>query len=340
MNEIKLSGSYYEMGVQLGQMLKNKLSLPEAAAEKLEWATNCESAMKKYTPGLLDELQGFAEAANLKTEQLNAILLYDCSNIQRYLDPMNYPNRCTIFVILGKHTESGYPIYARNYDWMLECEAYFLIYRPFPTNKLRSVVFTDHYVGGFGGINEAGLACGVTIVPYYSGEFKPGILTNMAVRWILDTFERTEEAVDFLETIPLCEGMHYYIADKESTIARVESSPVKVFTTYAEDELLVATNHFQSKEMQHLQNEISDDMAWTTFTRLEGIKNWYQSQEKPIAVTSVKSILRDHHYGVCDHNEAASAGTIWSWIASLGTNKVEISVGQPCKNDYNAYLVS
>ncbi len=333
MEEMRLEGSYYEIGTQIGEMIKGRLVVPKASDEKLEWSSKCESVMEQYTPGLLDELQGIADAANLEKKQLNAIILYDCSYIKSFLDHTSPIQHCTVFTIPGKHTESGKPVFARNYDWLTEVQEYFAIMRINPTNKLKNVLFTDHYVGGFGGVNEAGLACGCTVAAYYNGSIKPEIMLNMAMRWMLDSFGKVEDAVDFLEEIPLSESNIYLLADRSGVSARVEASPDKIITTYAQDEFLIATNHFQSEEMKRLEVEITEANAHTTITRLEGITNWYNNHKKPITIDSVKNILRNHEYGVCDH--AGEAGTLWSWIATIGENEVEVSSGYPCKNDYH-----
>ncbi|MFX0206927.1 MAG: C45 family autoproteolytic acyltransferase/hydrolase [Candidatus Hodarchaeota archaeon] len=351
MKKLELKGSYYEMGTQLGKMIKGRLDLPNADAKKQEWASKCESVMGQYTPELLEELQGIAEAANLEKARLNAILLYDCSYIKGFYTGTSPKHYCTVFTIPREHTESGKPVIARNYDYLTEVQDYFAIHRIHPTNKVRNVLFTDHYVGGYGGVNEAGLACGCTLAAYYNGDIKPAMMINMIMRWILDTFRNTEDAVAFLEEAPISEGSIYVIADKYGVNARVEATPDKVFTTYAQDEFLIATNHFQSKEMQQLEIEITEANAHTTITRLEGITHWYSTQKKPVTIDSIKSILRDHEHGVCDHQQGASynedgkrededmAGTLWSWIATLGTNEVEVCAGSPCKNNYRCISV-
>ncbi|MHA2297259.1 MAG: C45 family autoproteolytic acyltransferase/hydrolase [Candidatus Hodarchaeales archaeon] len=337
MKKVKLEGSYYEMGTQLGRMIKGKIALPQASTKKLEWASRCVEEMEHHTPGLLDELQGIADAANLEKEQLDAIILYDCSYIKKFLTSTSPIHHCTVFTIPGKHTENGMPVVARNYDWLTEVQDYFAIHLNHPANKLRNLLFTDHYVGGFGGINEAGLACGCTVAAYYNGNIKPRIMLNMAMRWILDSFRKVEDAVNFLENISLSEGNIYLIADRSGASARVEASPDKVFTTHTRDEFLIATNHYQSEEMKHLEIEITETNAHTTITRLEGITNWYYNQEKPITIDSIKTILRDHKFGVCDHN--GEAGTLWSWIATLGSNEVEICSGNPCIGNYQSESV-
>ncbi|MFX0067291.1 MAG: C45 family autoproteolytic acyltransferase/hydrolase [Candidatus Hermodarchaeota archaeon] len=346
MKNLKLKGSYYEMGAQLGKMIKGRLELPEPDNKKQEWVLNCERVMNQYTPELLEEIQGITDAANLEKTRFNAIILYDFSFIKNFYTATSPIQRCTIFTIPRQHTETGKPVIARNYDWLTEVQEYFAMHQIHPTKKERNVLFTDHYVGGYGGVNEAGLACGLTAAAYYNGDIKPAMMLNMTMRWMLDSFQNTEDAVAFLEEVPHSEGIIYLIADKHGVSARVEASPDKVFTTYAQDEFLIATNHFQSKEMQQLENKITEANAHTTITRLEGISHWYYTQKKPVTIDSIKSILKDHEYGVCDHQQGVSynedgnreeediAGTLWSWIATLGTNEVEICVGSPCKNDY------
>ncbi|MFX0125515.1 MAG: C45 family autoproteolytic acyltransferase/hydrolase [Candidatus Hodarchaeota archaeon] len=347
MKSLKLEGSYYEMGTQIGKLIKGRLELPEPDNKKQEWVLNCERVMNQYTPELLEEIQGITDAANLEKTRFNAIILHDCSFIKNFYTATSPRQRCTIFTIPRQHTETGKPVIARNYDWLTEGQEYFAMHRIHPTKKERNVLFTDHYVGGYGGVNEAGLACGLAGARYYNGDIKPAMMLNMTMRWMLDSFQNTEDAVAFLEEVPHSEGIIYLIADKHGVSARVEASPDKVFTTYAQDEFLIATNHFQSKEMQQLENKITEANAHTTITRLEGITNWYNAQKKPISIDSLKSILRDHEFGVCDHQQGVCydedgnreeediAGTLWSWITTLGTNEVEICVGSPCKNNYS-----
>ncbi|MHA2334394.1 MAG: C45 family autoproteolytic acyltransferase/hydrolase [Candidatus Hodarchaeales archaeon] len=327
-SQIKFQGTYYEMGLQYGKMIKDNIVLPEADTKKLDWVLKCEDEMERYTPGLLDELQGIADAANLEIKDLNAVILYEPFTIKRFVNHTPTMNHCTAFIIPGTNAEGGHPVFARNYDWLAESQEHFAVHRINPANKLQNMLFTDHYVGGFGGVNEAGLACAVTAMPYHNCSFKPGILLNIAVRWILDNYHEVEAAVNFLEEIQNCEGNLYLIADETGTNARVEVSPDKVFTTYSQDEFLGATNHFQSEEMQHLQREIPK----SELKRIEGITSWYNNQEKPITIDFVKTILRDHEYEVCAHVE--EGGTIWSWIAKLGTNEIDICIGQPCKGNY------
>jgi hypothetical protein len=47
-------------------------------------------------------------------------------------------------------------------------------------------------------------------------------------------------------------------------------------------------------------------------------------------------LVRGHENGLCDHGETRSQpfGTIYSWVAELGTGKVHVAHGRPCENEY------
>ncbi|MHA2202283.1 MAG: hypothetical protein ACW991_01215 [Candidatus Hodarchaeales archaeon] len=60
----RVSGTYYEMGLKIGQTLKTTKSegiIPTFSAEKLEKGMTYEAEVRKYAPDLLDELRGIAD---------------------------------------------------------------------------------------------------------------------------------------------------------------------------------------------------------------------------------------------------------------------------------------
>ena len=65
MNLIKLQGSYYEMGLQYGKMVKDRLKIPRPDENQNQWIFGCKEYLKKYTPDILEELRGVADAADL-----------------------------------------------------------------------------------------------------------------------------------------------------------------------------------------------------------------------------------------------------------------------------------
>ena len=332
MHFVKLSGTYYEMGYEYGKLSRMNLFLPDADVKDLKYASKCKEHVTEHVPNILEEVQGIADGADIKFELLITYLLYIPSSIKWFFH--SNPQGCTIFAVSGDETADGFPIYARNYDWEYGKQDQLALFKIHPKGKLQSIGFADHMSGRYGGVNEAGLAAGITIMPYYNRKLQPGVPVWIATRWIIDTFKTTREAVAFLETIPHCEGYQFVLADKKGDIAKVEVTPEQVNTVPANG-VCVATNHFQSEKMSQYSFKITDEIAGTTFTRLQKVNDWFEANKGKITIDSVKRVLSGHESGVCDHQEWG--GTIWSWIALLGTGNVEICAGPPCTHEYEPY---
>ena len=83
--------------------------------------------------------------------------------------------------------------------------------------SMRSLQFIETPGISAGGINEAGLAIGVTFVVRNTIKPRPGIAANVAARWILDNFATTKEAIDYLRAIPHVSGYSH----RSSPVMRV-----------------------------------------------------------------------------------------------------------------------
>lgn len=89
MQEVELTGRYYEMGQQYGRLLEETGFSPRPASQaKRQFVRDCEPAIREHAPELLTELEGIADAGDWDVEPLKAIpfaLGYEagCSEIGR-----------------------------------------------------------------------------------------------------------------------------------------------------------------------------------------------------------------------------------------------------------------
>ena len=62
----------------------------------------------------------------------------------------------------------------------------------------------------------------------------------------------------------------------------------------------------------------------------------YHNNKGQIDLDAAKRICRDREIGLCDHGETGSEpfGTIYSWVAELGTGEIHVAHGRPCQNAY------
>jgi hypothetical protein len=121
----------------------------------------------------------------------------------------------------------------------------------------------------------------------------------------------------------------------------VEAAPEGVAVVFANDGILSAINIYQSEQMRYLERipdeESSDRSKFGIINRhKKRIKAWYDDSRGEIDLNAAKRLCSDHEIGLCDHGETKSEpfGTIYSWVAELGTGKMHLAHGRPCENEY------
>ncbi len=325
MKELRVRGSYYDMGHQFGKSLHEWHREFSPSDELLQFAWRCEAAAQKYAPGILEELRGVSESSGTSYETL----------ISTNLAPAALFG-CTIFAVKGEETVNGSPIYARHQDWIKsDVEALHVIHAE-PENGQRSVGFSFGDLGRYGGQNEAGLTIASAYVGMYVGKHpKPGIRMNISTRWALDNFITTEETVDYLMKIPHTEPVNYLVADGSGTIARVETCPEKTAVRYLEEGLEVVTVFYTIDEMKHLDRPWPEDFLFYEYERR--VKKWFEENRGSITVDNVKTLCKDPEKGICEYYGNPGDNdeiTIWSWIAETNPARIQIAPGPPCNTEY------
>jgi predicted choloylglycine hydrolase len=320
----RVNGDYVAIGKHLGLVQREGgRHFPRVSETKCEFASQCAKAVEEYAPDLLDEIGAASDVGGWDlTAVLAGALAYD------------FHSQCTVLAVSGEETADGRPIFGRNHDWMMSILSYSVVLDSNPTKSLRSLQFIETPGLSAGGINEAGLAVGVTLVARNTIRPRPGIAANVAARWILDHFTTAEEAVDYLRAIPHISGYTILVADAQGAMARAEVSPERVVIGEPEDGLILATTHYLRDKMHEFE-DLSIDFEWT-YERERRVRNWFARNRGKIGPKEVQHVLGTHQEGVCCHwlEEGEDAGTTWSWTSSLGTGKMHASLGPPCEVGY------
>ncbi|TFG31201.1 linear amide C-N hydrolase [Candidatus Thorarchaeota archaeon] len=331
MHELTLKGTYSEMGTQLGLLMKkNKYTPPPVKDERYEMAKGCERALEKYAPTLLEEIDAMVKAGGYEDTTLKVF--------QLALNP--YPtNGCSIFAVTGEYTTTGNVIFARNYDWDWNGLEHFTLFKTYPKDALASLGYCDLMVGRYGGINEAGLAIGLTAIPAFPADY-PGVMLHLATQWILDNCSNVKDAVDYMRKIPHVRANNYLVADSEGEAACIQAAPKCVEVVEPVNGLVVATNHFQTTKMQAF--EVREKIPESSVPRLEHINKWFNKRKGKIDQVQAQSELKGmiaSGAGVCQDlvKDNARFSTILSWTHELGTREIELTDGIPSEVDYKKY---
>ncbi len=326
MRHVEIAGSYYELGLEYGKIVsEDKLNLwwEQPVAAKLALVKACEREIAIHAPGFLEEVRGLADACQADYEMV-------LSNMTvTYWEQ----SACNVVAVSGTRCRNGRTIFARNHDWLTEDEEWVTCFRTNPENGLRNIGFGFSDPGRYGGVNEAGLAISGASIPFYLHRQQPGLRMNVVMRWVLDNYADTPSAADYLARIPHHEGIVYLLADQEGRIARVEAAPEGVDVAFTVDGMLAAINTFQSEQMAQLDDVPgSDNVVYLYQSRIAA---WYDGNQE-YDLDLAKTLCSDHEIGLCAHSGTKSefVGTIYSWIAELGTGEVHVAHGKPCENEY------
>ena len=330
MYHFKLSGSYYEMGLNQGRPLKRGgFTPPPPEKKKLRFAKQCEEVIGLYMPELFEELRGVADGAELDYDAIMTLTM------TAPFESDEIPS-CSIVAVMPERTGDGRMIIGRNYDMFEDISKEPATrYLTYPEGHYASVGNCDIWVGRWDGLNEAGLFTGTTAL--FLPEPKPPLPSDIGWftgRHILDHCATMEEAVKFIQDVPRSRSGGRLIADSSGKAVVVEASVKGIELRYPEDGLLILTNHavcsaFAGKDSN---NEYFAD-SQTRYNRLRELLG----RAKVIDVEMVKKAMSDHEGGVCSHKVDASGrkdSTIWSVVARPGERQADIAEGHPCRAKY------
>ncbi|MGD8474007.1 MAG: C45 family autoproteolytic acyltransferase/hydrolase [Anaerolineae bacterium] len=328
MHQVEVAGSYYELGLNYGRVVaENKLNSwwQQPTEPKIGFVRACEREIAAHAPGLLEEMRGIADACECEYDLVLANMTLGYWEL----------SACNVIAVSGSQCRNGKTIFARNHDWLDEDQEHVTCFRTHASTGIPHIGFGFADVGRYGGVNEEGLAVSSAAI-WYQNQPKPGLRFHLATRWVLDTYSNTRDAVDYLKRVPHHEAVSFLIADKEGRLARVEVAPEGVDAVSANDGMLSAINMFQSDKMQYLER-IAEE-GYIVYRHRARIAAWYDDQKGQIDLDAAKRLCSDHEIGLCDHGETRSEpfGTIYSWVAELGTGKMYVAHGRPCENEYRA----
>ncbi len=316
MKHISLKGTYYEMGNQYGNILKqSNFKVPKISQKERDRAIESRQLAESYFPECLEEIRGIADTSKFTFDDLSITYF----NI---MDMDSIPG-CSIFAV--KHNNQTY--IGRNYDMYYFFHEFIESYYTEPANGYKSVGQSSCYCGKEDGINEKGLGVAQSGIISY---LEPGLPFWAIVRFLLDKCSNVSECIDFLLDVPHFSTMTYLLADAKGNIAIVEASPKKCAIRYPEDDFLVSTNHYNHPDMQDIKLYIPPDSN----SRYNYICNALQNRPKQINEENLKKILSNHDGLVCSHRDKINLGTLWSTVANLNTLKYWRSEGHPCSHPY------
>jgi isopenicillin-N N-acyltransferase-like protein len=332
---IHVKGSHYEVGYQIGTQLKADILRDVTEMKKSpDWnkvRTEAELFLaysRKYIPEYVTEIQGAADAAGVKLEDLFPGL---CEEIG---DP-NYPftRGCSDLIASNDVTADGSVLAGHNNDTS--------------TSSQDSVVVVHYQVDGepeivtvgFGalsisvGYNSAGIS--LTGNQVDSNDMRVGVPRLLLVRKILAA-KTLGEAIDAAILKERASNYNQLITDASGEIYSIEGSATDYAPLYSTDGFLVHTNHYVAPWMRRF--EFDPHGITGSIIRYNRGNRLLKKNLGRITVDRMKEFLADHvNYpkSICRHGDRLK--TTFSVIINLTTGTMHLARGNPCEVKYREY---
>ena len=318
----RFKNSHYQAGYHYGELLLKHDKIIhnqhtfKITQERADFARACLPFYQQYFPAILEEIKGLAAGQKSSYEDFLTFLL------SMYC--FEFDNHCTCFAFRNEENI----IFARNSDFLVELENLTMncLYRL--DNSYAFNGNTTAFIEMEDGINEYGLAVGLTFV--YPKITKPGFNAGMLVRYLLEKCQTTKEAIACLNKLPIASQQILTIIDKHGEMAVVECNCHRVEVIRPEHDFVIATNNFQTSSMQEFQNEDIDD--WNSEKRY--VNGYSALKNYDFSLTLAKDILSGKYGFMCQYDRKKGADTLWSVIYDLTNKKVYRVEGNPSRKKY------
>lgn len=312
-------GSHKEAAYKYGNLLYNHGKTPEIEEliheEKLEYAKKVYEIYNKNYPEIIEEISGFAEGLRLEFSKVFAFLA------TMYV--FTYENYCSC---IGISNTNGIYL-ARNSDFdkgigKLTDSAYYKLDQGFSFigNTTAMIQMED-------GINEKGLACGLTFV--YPTVRGIGFNAGFLVRYILEKCSKVEEARRFLEEIEIGSSQNVIVVDAHGRVLLAELNAEEKYFQEISAGALYRTNHFVSDKMSLYKCNLKDDIR--SHERFQTLESQEYSNYK---LENLKELLRGEKGFLCQYNRQESFDTIWSSIYDIKESKIYRCEGNPSRRKF------
>lgn len=322
----RFKGTHYNAGYKWGSLLyKNNNIISNnhtfvITEERRKFAKECLKIYEELYPEILQEIKGIADGQQISYEDLYTFL------ISMYC--FEFDNHCTCIAF----ADDNNIIFGRNSDFLVELEKLYMncIYRldnayAFNGNTTAFVQMED-------GINEYGLAIGLTFV--YPHIRKAGFNSGMLVRYLLEKCKTTKEAIEKLYTIPIASAQTLTIIDSNSDMVVVECNPKKIEIIKPDQvgNFVATANNFYSLKMKEYKNPNIDD--WKSDERYFVALNSLKENRKNYSFDLAKDILSGKYGFMCQYDRKTGADTVWSVIYDIKNKKIYRVEGNPSRRRY------
>jgi len=318
----------------------------EAIAADFRASTRFDEAMRRWTPGLLEELEGIAEGADVPYELLYT---FNCTDEHEWFLKhrglgVALPEARGCSSLGACDAADGVPRIAQNLDIPSGTDGFqTLLHVTHDDSELESYVFTISGMLGIIGLNNAPVGLVNNSLRQLNSRID-GLPVNCVVRGVLSQ-RSYEDAARFLRQAPHASGQNYLIAGTEMAsmyecsaigATRVEHGPGERRFTHTNHPL--ASRDVNADERFNVNHSTSD-----TEKRLETLDTLARQRTGELSVEDMKAALRSHadpDNPVCRH-AVEDPGTNFSAVSVVyeltAPPVMHLAPGPPCETEFRTF---
>jgi len=350
---ITLEGSPYEVGYQHGDRFSKEVSellnlykvfwmseykLSEDTLK--EFGEKTFRLIEKWDKKISEELRGLSDGSGIDVSWITLLnARYDIVYMFRKVgNKLN--GGCTVIGILPEKNKDGTTILSQNWDYITFVKEYTRLFHLKYEDGLEILYHGEIGIIGQKGMNNKGIGVVVNALHSDLDSFKPAIPFLLLMKKILMS-ENMKEAIEAIVNTPLNVSGNLAVASRGGEIFDFELVPGDYRILYPENGILVHTNHFRGEWCNKIRDLTPYEAASTYYRYFRSYR--LLSSNHSIEIEDLKEIFRDHFSypnSICAHvnpKDPIPIETLASVIMDLDDLKMEISFGNPCKNNYKEF---
>ena len=343
--EVSASGSHHSIGVAIGKQCRDLAqrmekrfrvsveSTPGTNMQKvIAYARKSLPASRRYYPGFVEELEGYAEGTGTPFDVIYAM---GC----------DYPEGgrgkgCTDIAVNAEWTKDDCVYAAHNEDVSPYNLPEIVIARIKPSDEPGYIGMNYGGIWPTEGMNAAGISLtGNALVP---NDTRQGIPKGFPVRKVL-----AEEGIyqALMASMPEGRGHSFnnIVCDPNGEIYSMEGSATTFDALYAEQGWLIHTNHYLSPKMWKFEDNMHT--RFSSIVRFNRATRLFKKELGKVEMSTFKRILSDHvgyPESICRHpdpklGEEDQTQSVFSIVCDLTNKVLWVCHGNPCQGDYRKY---
>lgn len=284
-----------------------------------------------YSPDLMEELRGMAEAARVSHEDLMLL------QIRNQLHAASVSG-CTSLAISGR--PRGLSVVAQNWDNDPALDPCIIILTRHPIGKPALTTISPAGLIGYIGFNNAGIGVCLNALPAPARTH--GVPHYFIVRRIYES-NSLEHARNVVREAQRAVPATILLVTPQGPAALEATLDNVHILTPGSSECITHTNHCQHPDLVAINDDFPELID--SYARKARIDELQQAdRERPITFDGIKRILRDHNHhprSICRHtNDDAKTGfwqTTFSVMIEPEARRLHATRGTPCNHNYEIY---